>query len=67
MKIRLLTSLAGPDGAHYSGEEIEMVDAEAVRYIAHGYAEPVEDVIRTAVLPGAIETADLPAKRRKRG
>lgn len=44
MKIRLLTARAGVNFSQDRGEVIEVSDAEAVRMIEAGQAEPVRDV-----------------------
>lgn len=41
MKIRLLVSRCGVDGAQNRGDEIEVSDAEAKRMIDAGQAEPI--------------------------
>lgn len=41
MKIRMLTSLCGPDYQHPSGAVVEFSAAEAKSLIEAGYAEPV--------------------------
>lgn len=41
-KVKLLTSMAGIDFSHNQGDEIDCNEAEALRYIAAGIAEPVE-------------------------
>lgn len=43
MKIRLLVSRAGPAGVDNRGNEIEVSDAEAIRMIEAGQAEPLRD------------------------
>lgn len=43
MKIKLLTSLAGDAWSAAPGDEIEMDDAEALRHIEAGHAEPIDD------------------------
>lgn len=40
-KVKLLTSMAGIDFSHNQGDEIDCSEAEALRYIAAGIAEPV--------------------------
>jgi len=40
-QVRLLTSMAGIDFSHNEGDTIDCNDAEAVRFIAAGIAEPV--------------------------
>ena len=41
-KVKLLTSMAGIDFSHNVGDVIDCNEAEAVRFIAAGIAEPVE-------------------------
>lgn len=45
MKIRLLVSRAGPAGVDNRGDEIEVSDAEAIRMIEAGQAEPLRDAL----------------------
>ena len=40
-KVKLLTSMAGIDFSHNQGDIIDCNEAEAVRYIQAGIAEPV--------------------------
>lgn len=42
-KIKLLTSMAGIDFSHNQGDIIDCNDAEAVRFIEAGLAEPIAD------------------------
>lgn len=68
MKVRLLTSMAGPLGSFAYGDEVEMEDAEAARFLERGLAEPwTDDAIETAAASDSAETADLSRKRVKRG
>lgn len=41
-KVKLLTSMAGIDFSHNQGDLIDCNEAEALRYIKAGIAEPVE-------------------------
>jgi hypothetical protein len=41
-KVKLLTSMAGIDFSHNAGDIIDCNEAEAVRFISAGIAEPVE-------------------------
>lgn len=43
MKIKLLTSRAGVGFAQSRGEEVDVSDAEAIRMIEAGQAEPVRE------------------------
>lgn len=43
MKVKLLVSRAGPQFAQDAGQEIEIADAEALRMIEAGQAEPVRE------------------------
>lgn len=67
MKVRLLTSMAGPFGSNSYGDEIEMEDADAARFLERGLAEPIDDAIETAATSDSAETADMARKRVKRG
>jgi hypothetical protein len=42
-KIKLLTSMAGIDFSHNAGDVIDANEAEALRFISAGIAEPVEE------------------------
>lgn len=59
MKIRLLTSLAGPDGAWAMGDLYECDEATAARMLAAGMAERISaiPVIETAMTDGGPEKA----------
>lgn len=49
-KVKMLTSMAGIDFVHNVGDEIEVTDDQAVRYIAAGIAEAVDErKVETAV------------------
>ena len=41
MKVKLLVSMAGPAVAHNAGDEIDVDDATAKRFIERNIAEPV--------------------------
>ena len=41
MKVKLLVSMAGPTAAHIAGDEIDVDDATAKRFIERNIAEPV--------------------------
>lgn len=59
-KIRLLTSMAGIDFSHNSGDIIDCNDAEAKRYIDAGIAEAVDapaPKVERAVVKRKVETA----------
>lgn len=51
-KVKLLTSMAGIDFSHNRGDIIDCNEAEALRFISAGIAEPVE----TAVFERAVKT-----------
>lgn len=44
MKVKLLVSRSGVDGAQNAGDEIDVSDAEGARMISAGQAEPVRTV-----------------------
>ena len=41
MKVKLLVSMAGPTAAHNAGDEIDVDDATAKRFIESNMAEPI--------------------------
>lgn len=43
-QVRLLTSMAGINFSHNAGDVVDCNEAEAVRFIAAGIAEPIGDV-----------------------
>lgn len=51
MKIKLLVSRAGPAGVQNRGDEIDVCDAEAIRMIAAGQAEPVREAAVERAVP----------------
>ena len=57
MRIRMRTTIAGPEFAAPAGKEIEVSAEQGVELIEAGYADPVR---------AAKETATAPAKRRAR-
>ena len=64
MKLKMLTSMAGPDFALSPDDETERFsDDEAKRMIEAGYAVPV----REAAVETAVKVAPEKAEKRKRG
>jgi hypothetical protein len=61
-KVKLLTSMAGIDFSHNAGDIIDCNEAEAVRFISAGIAEPVE----TAKVERAVRTDHPQGGQRKR-
>lgn len=51
MKVRLLQGRAGVDFSQIPGEEIDVDQAEAIRMIERGQAEPVRDVAPERAVP----------------
>ena len=41
MKVKLLVSMAGPDVSHNAGDEIDVDDATAKRFIERNIVEPI--------------------------
>ncbi len=70
MKVRLKTTMAGPEGAFPPGSVIEASPEEAEMLITGGFAEPVEaepvkpEVETAAIEPGS-RAVKLPARARK--
>jgi hypothetical protein len=79
VKVRMLTTMAGPDGVTLAGNVVTLVDEFAMALIGGGYAELLEPEetapetaeLETAALAADVETAVTPAprprKRSKRG
>jgi len=68
MKVKLLTSVAGPGHSHGYGEEVDMKDADARRLIERGLAQPVRQrAMETATdhAAGAAETTATRARKSK--
>lgn len=63
MKVKLLTALSGPGGSHGYGTEIDMEDAESVRFVEAGLAVPVSstEYETTRQNLAKMETATAPA------
>ena len=59
MKVKLLVSMAGPDMSHNAGDEIDVDDATAKRYIERIIAEPISS-------KPAKETAEKKAPRKRK-
>lgn len=51
MKIKLIVSRAGVGFVQNRGDEIEVADAEAIRMIEAGQAEPVREVMVERAVP----------------
>ena len=41
MKVKLLVSMAGPDVSHNIGDEIDVDNATAKRFLEHNIAKPI--------------------------
>ena len=60
MRIKLLTSIAGPHFSHKPGDVVVWPDpAEAVRLCEAGHAIPIPEPMQTATKLPPLETADL--------
>ena len=59
MKVKLLVSMAGPIAAHNAGDEIDVDDATAKRFIERNIAEPI-------VSKSKKETAEKKAPRKRK-
>lgn len=73
MRIRMLTTMAGPEGSARAGQIVEMDDARAVGLLDGGYAEAVKAETETATaqapeqaVTGKPETAKRPARRSRK-
>ena len=59
MKVKLLVSMAGPDVLHNAGDEIDVDDATAKRFIERNIAEPIAAKSKK-------ETAEKKAPRKRK-
>lgn len=59
MKVKLMTTYAGPRGTWMAGTEVDFPDAEAKRLVSGGYAELVE--VAAQVRNVEVETATVEA------
>ena len=57
MRIKMLTTMAGPDGSANAGQVIDMDDERAVALLEGGYAEAVKAEVETV----EVETAAVEA------
>ena len=58
MKIKLLTSIAGPDGFYHSaGDVVDCIESDAKRLISRGLAIPAKQKRERATLKKAENTA----------
>ena len=48
-KVKLLTSMAGIDFSHNQGDVIDCNEAEALRFVEAGIAEPINAPVERAV------------------
>ena len=68
MRIKMITTAAGPDGVWPAGTIQDVSDVQARAMIAQGFAEAVETPIEEALdpAPAARETATAPAQRKRK-
>lgn len=64
MKVRALTSFAGPGFAYHAGDELELPPGRE-RWLSIGFVEPVVEAPETAALEPP-ERAEMPRPKRKR-
>lgn len=74
MRVRMLTSSAGPAGNRSAGQEYDVPDAEGAALCAGKYAEPVAVVIERAEAPAEVREVAVidvaparPAAPKRRG
>ncbi len=61
MRVRMITTMAGPEASAPAGHEVELDNETAASLIKGGYAQPVKASIETAVIEGP-EKAARPAR-----
>lgn len=68
MRIKLRTTMAGPEGVHLAGKEVDLPDDQAEDLLLHGFADFVRtEATETANLPQPEETAVKAESKRRRG
>jgi hypothetical protein len=68
MKVKLRTTMAGPEGVHLAGKEVDLPDDQAEDLLLHGFADFVRtDEAETAVEPPPEESAVKAESKRRRG
>ena len=68
VKLRKNRTLVSPDCVWIAGQVIDVPDEAAAKLIAAEYADPVEDEpeVETAALEPVLETATIPAAKKRR-
>ena len=64
MRVRMITTMAGPDVSALAGQEVELDNETAVPLIKGGYAQPVKAPIETAAIEQP-EKAARPGRSRR--
>jgi len=68
MKVKLLTSIAGPMHSYGYGEEVDLPDGDARRMIERGQAQPVrQQAVETTDCSAPAETTAARAPRKRAG
>lgn len=66
MRVKMLTTAAGPEGVFPAGQVVDVDEKLAKAFIAGGYAEVVDKPIVESAVIEPPEKAVLPAAKRKR-
>ena len=68
MRIKMLTTAAGPDGVWPAGSIQDLAAPQAKALISGGFAEPIDPPIEQAQAPKPVarETAEAPTQRKRR-
>jgi hypothetical protein len=69
MRVKMITTAAGPDGVFLAGQVVDIEEKLAKAFIAGGYAKTVEKVERSVVESASIEAPEkavLPNAKRKK-
>jgi hypothetical protein len=67
MKVKLRTTMAGPEGVHLAGKEVELPDDQAEDLLLRGFADFVRTDEEAAISPLPEETAVKAESKRRRG
>ncbi len=65
MRVRMITTMAGPEVSALAGQEVELDNETAVPLIKGGYAQPVKAAIETAAIKQPEKAAARPGRSRR--
>jgi hypothetical protein len=67
MRIRMITTAAGPEGVYQAGQVVVVSNEMGQAFVEGGYAEPVKARAETAAISPPESAVKPAAKKRRRG